>query len=354
MIEYRKGDILQADAEALVNTVNCVGVLGRGIALQFKEAFPENFRAYAAACKRGEVRPGRVFVFETHRLTPPRFIINFPTKRHWRGKSCMEDIEAGLEDLVRQVARLGIRSVALPPLGSGLGGLEWEQVRPRIERSLSHLPDVRVLVFEPGGAPEAALRPRRQKAVKMTPGRAALVALMDRYLRGALDPFVSLLEIHKLMYFLQEAGEPLSLRFSKGHYGPYAENLRHVLREIEGVFIEGYDDAGDSPGKPLEVLASATDKARAALAQRANTRRRLARVEDLVTGFETPSGLELLATVHWVASREGVVDEDRLAGAVHAWGRRKREFTRDSIRLAHRVLETEGWLPSAGASGPSA
>src|SRR5438094_1382872 len=136
MIKYKKGDILQEDAEALVNTVNCVGVMGRGIALQFKNAFPENFKAYAAACKQGEVEPGRMFVFETGQLTPQRYIINFPTKRHWRGKSRLEDIEAGLAALAKLIRSKPIRSIALPPLGSGLGGLEWATVRPRIEAAL--------------------------------------------------------------------------------------------------------------------------------------------------------------------------------------------------------------------------
>ncbi|GIX28749.1 MAG: hypothetical protein KatS3mg123_2630 [Burkholderiales bacterium] len=117
MIEYAKGDILKAEADALVNSVNCVGVMGRGIALQFKGAFPENFQAYKKACKRGEVQPGRMFVFETGRLTPPRFIINFPTKRHWRGKSRMEDIEAGLAALKQEIQARNIRSIAIPPLG---------------------------------------------------------------------------------------------------------------------------------------------------------------------------------------------------------------------------------------------
>ena len=149
MIQYTKGDILQAEAEALVNTVNCVGVMGRGIALKFKKAFPDNSKAHAAACKRKEVQPGRMFVFETGRVTWPYYIINFPTKRHWRGKSRIEDIEAGLSALVQEIQARNIQSVAIPPLGSGLGGLDWNDVRPRIERAMSSLPHVNVIVFEP-------------------------------------------------------------------------------------------------------------------------------------------------------------------------------------------------------------
>ena len=161
MIEPTHGDILEANAEALVNAVNCVGVMGRGLAAQFKRAFPGNFASYSAACKRGEVVPGRMLIVPTHQLAGPRSIINFPTKRHWRAKSRIEDIEAGLRALVEDVRRLGIRSLAIPPLGCGLGGLEWRDVRPRIVRAFEPLPDVRVLLFEPAGAPERMARATR-------------------------------------------------------------------------------------------------------------------------------------------------------------------------------------------------
>ena len=247
MIRFKTGDILAEDAEALVNTVNCVGIMGRGIALQFKKAFPENFSAYTEACKRGEVQPGRMFLFETEELTNPRYIINFPTKRHWRGNSRIEDIEAGLEALREVIRELSIRSIAVPPLGSGLGGLEWSAVRTRIERALRGFNDLDVVVFEPRGASETGSMVRSRAIPTMTNGRAALVGLMDRYLHGLLDPFVTLLEVHKLMYFMQIAGQPLKLRYTKGQYGPYAENLRHVLNAVEGHFISGYADGGDAP-----------------------------------------------------------------------------------------------------------
>ncbi len=182
MIEYTSGNILFADAEALVNTVNCVGVMGRGIALQFKNAYPENFKAYAAACQHQEVLPGRMFVFATGELANPKYIINFPTKRHWRGKSRLQDIDAGLMDLVTVIRRQNIRSIAIPPLGSGLGGLEWDDVKPRIEAALSALPEVKVLVYEPKGAPTSDKMVHNREVPKMTAGRAALVELISRYL----------------------------------------------------------------------------------------------------------------------------------------------------------------------------
>jgi O-acetyl-ADP-ribose deacetylase (regulator of RNase III) len=156
MIEFRRGDIFAADAEALVNAVNCVGVMGRGLALQFKNAFPENYAAYETACHNGEVQPGRMFVFETGQASNPRYVINFPTKRHWRGKSRLADIESGLRALVDEVRCLGIRSIAIPPLGCGLGGLDRADVRPRVEAALREIPDVHAIVFEPEGAPDTA------------------------------------------------------------------------------------------------------------------------------------------------------------------------------------------------------
>ncbi len=254
MIEYKKGDILQADVEALVNTVNCVGVMGRGIALQFKNQFPENFQVYRSACAQEKVRPGQMFVFETGTLTHPKFIINFPTKRHWRGKSRIEDIDLGLEALVKEIQIHGIRSIAIPPLGSGLGGLNWTIVRRHIEAAFQATQDIKIIVFEPTSNP---VQTTSRDVPAMTTGRATLVALMHRYLAGLMDPFVSLLEVHKLMYFMQEAGEPLRLQYAKAPYGPYAQNLRHVFRTIEGHLVSGYADGGDAPDKQIELVPGA-------------------------------------------------------------------------------------------------
>lgn len=347
MIEYKTGDILAEDAEAIVNTVNCVGVMGRGIALQFKNAFPENFKAYAAACKREEVQPGHMFVFETGGLTNLRFIINFPTKRHWRGKSRMEDIESGLTALAREIRELGIHSIAIPPLGSGLGGLEWSEVRVKIEQALKDLPDVRVILFEPKGAPGTEKMVYNREVPKMTAGRAALVELMRRYLGGLLDPFVTLLEVHKLMYFMQEAGEPLRLKYEKGPYGPYAENLRHVLNAVEGNMVAGYADGGDEPGKQLSLVPGVLEDAEAFLRDKTETQAHFQRVSELVEGFESPFGLELLSTVHWVASKEQRESLDDVVASVYDWNERKKQFTRRQIELALEILTRKGWVGSA-------
>jgi O-acetyl-ADP-ribose deacetylase (regulator of RNase III) len=344
MIEYKKGNLLEVEAEAIVNSVNCVGVMGRGIALQFKKAWPDNFKFYADACRRGEVQPGKLLVFETGRQMP-RYIINFPTKRHWRGKARMEDIEAGLDALAAEIRCRKIRSLALPPLGCGLGGLKWEEVRSRIEQILGGLTDVHIIVFMP--LETAVLLPRsmrRGKVPQMTPGRAALVGLMKRYIEGFLDPFVSLLELHKLMYFMQEAGEPLRLRFVKGPYGPYAENLRHVLNAIEGYYISGYGSGGDAPDKVLELVPGAVQDAERLLAQNQSTRERFERVSRLIEGFESPHGLELLSTVHWIATRERPETVDELVERFYDWNPRKQRFSRRQILLACKVLKEHGWI----------
>lgn len=347
MIEFTTGNILQADAEALVNTVNCVGIMGRGIALQFKNEYPANFEAYADACAREQVQPGRMFVFETRSLTNPKYIINFPTKRHWKGKSRMEDIDAGLKALAEEIRARNIRSIAIPPLGSGLGGLVWADVRPRIVSALTALDGVRVVIFEPTQAPIAT---KSREVPPMTPGRAALVVLVHRYLGGLLDPFVTLIELQKLMYFMQEAGQPLRLNYVKHHYGPYADNLRHVLTKVEGHMLSGYHDGGDAPDKQLELVPGAVSDAEALLAADTETRERFDRVGKLVEGFETPFGLELLATVHWVATREDAGTPDQVREKVYAWNERKRQFTGRQIEIALDALLAKGWLTLPGAA----
>ena len=344
MIDFKSGDIIAEDAEALVNTVNCVGVMGRGIALQFKNAFPENFKAYELACALNEVQPGKMFVYQTRHITNPKFIINFPTKRHWRGKSRIEDIKSGLQALVREIRERGIRSIAIPPLGSGLGGLNWNDVKPLILASLSEIEGLRVVVFEPNGAPEARKMTKSREVPEMKPGRAALVGLIHRYLTGLMDPFVTLLEVHKLVYFMQAAGEPLNLEFKKAAYGPYAENLRHVLRKIEGHLISGYADGGDSPHKQIELVPGAIEDAEQFLAEHPETQKRFDRVIDLVEGFESPFGLELLSTVHWIASHSNAMSVDVIADQTHAWGERKRQFSLHQITLAVDVLAQKKWI----------
>ena len=344
MIEYIKGDLLASNAEAIVNTVNCVGVMGRGIALQFKKQFPDNYIFYESACKQNKVIPGKMLVYEITGAANPQYIINFPTKRHWREMSRMEDIEAGLIDLISVVKEHGIKSIAIPPLGCGLGGLEWSDVKPRIEAAFAELPNVNVTLFEPDGAPSAAEMARNRKIPNMTSGRAALVCLTKRYLSGLLDPFVTLLEIHKLMYFLQESGEPMRLRYVKAPYGPYAENLSHVLNAVEGYLLSGYADGGDKPDKQIQIVLGADKDAVVFLEKQPETAKHINRVAELVDGFETPFGMELLSTVHWVAKNEASVIQD-IIDCVYSWGAQKRKFSQRQIEIAFDRLTKNGWLP---------
>jgi O-acetyl-ADP-ribose deacetylase (regulator of RNase III) len=347
MIELTKGNLLEAPVEALVNTVNTEGIMGKGIALQFKQAYPEMFRAYERACKAGEVKLGKIQVHDLGGLVGgPRWIINFPTKGHWRSKSRISDVDEGLKDLVSAIRRLHIRSIALPPLGCGNGGLNWSDVRPHIEAAVAELSDVRVLLFAPGVAPEAAAMPNRTERPKMTLGQAALIVLMDRYLKGLLDPFVSLLEIHKLLYFLQEAGQPLRLQYEAKEFGPYAKNLRQVLIRLEKHYTQGYGDGKDTPTKVIELLPGAVEEAESFLKGDNAIRRRMNRVADLIEGFEDPYGLELLSSVHWIMRERPDVRESAEAAvaAVHKWNPRKaRILKKEHLVKAWQRLKDQNW-----------
>jgi O-acetyl-ADP-ribose deacetylase (regulator of RNase III) len=343
MIEDARGNLLQADAEALVNTVNTVGFMGKGIALQFKQAYPENFSAYAQAVRRGEVRPGHMLVVPTGFVTNPRYIINFPTKRHWRERSRLEDIESGLRALVGEIQRLRIGSIAIPPLGCGNGGLDWRDVEPRILKAFEDVPEVRVLLFGPHGAPAPADMPIRTRRPNMTASRALLLKLMEQYLGLAYR--LTLLEVQKLAYFLQESGEPLRLRYEPGHYGPFASNLNKVLERIEGHFIRGYGDS-QKPDVEIALLNGATRVADAFLVSQGESQARLRRVAEVIEGFETPYGMELLSSVHWVATHGGGVHS--VADAVrevHAWNDRKQALlSSPHIRVAWSQLVDKGWV----------
>jgi O-acetyl-ADP-ribose deacetylase (regulator of RNase III) len=289
-----------------------------------------------------------MFIFDNGRLINPRYVINFPTKRHWRGKSRIADIRSGLKALIDDVRRLGVRSIAVPPLGCGLGGLDWREVRPMIEGAFSELPGVRVLLFEPVGAPEAKAMPVRTARPRMTPARALFIRLMDAY--AALEYSRTLLEVQKLAYFLQEAGEPLRLNYEAGHYGPYAANLNKVLEVMEGHFIRGYGDSR-KPQAEIELLPGAVEEATAFLADKSESLARLDRVAELIEGFETPYGMELLASVHWVAHRGGPVSDTPASGVaaaieqVHAWNPRKQKIIKpEHIRTAWNQLARQGWM----------
>ena len=344
MVKLMTGNLLEADVEALVNSVNTVGIMGKGVALQFRQAFPENFRAYQRACKRNEVQPGKMLVVTTGSLSNPRHIINFPTKRHWRQKSRIGDISLGLTDLIAVVKDLSIQSIALPPLGCGNGGLEWPEVRPLIEKAFRSLAEVEVLLYEPVGAPDPWMMPVRTSRPNMTPGRAGLLGVLGGYVVPGYR--LALLEIHKLAYFLQTAGEPLELNFAKDKFGPYAENLNHVLQRIESHYIRGYGDRSNR-GTEIKLIDSAADEAMDYLSSQQPTLDRINRVMSLIEGYESPYGLELLATVHWVSKSSLLArsDPEQAVVGVHGWNRRKRDlFPAEHISRAWGRLHSLGWF----------
>lgn len=348
MIEITQGDLLKAEVDALVNTVNCKGVMGKGIALQFKKAFPENYKAYEKACKADLVEPGKMFISDAGSLMQTRYIINFPTKRHWRGKSKLEDIDSGLKALVEDIKRLKITSIALPPLGCGNGGLDWEVVRPRIERAFDIVPNVEVKLFAPAGAPAVEKMINRTEKPHLTIARALFIKLLAIY--KIADYNLSRLEIQKLAYFLQEAGEGLDLKYEAHKFGPYAHNLNHVLSRLDGHYIKGYgDNTEKAKVASISLMPTAEEEADTFLFEsKANSSlTRLERVQKLIEGFETPYGMELLATVHWATTQveNPPADIQETVKVVHKWSARKAElFTERHIKITYERLKECGWF----------
>lgn len=340
MIEFQRGNLLEANADALVNTVNCVGVMGKGIALQFKLAYPGNFRVYAKACKAGEVRLGRMLTVPTGQLSSPKYIVNFPTKGHWKAKSRLDDIQTGLRDLVVKIQTLGIQSIAVPPLGCGNGGLDWNDVYPEIQRAFDSLREVRVLLYAPQLAPTADTMPVATPRPRMTRGRAMMVKLIEQY--GEPGYSLTKLEMQKIAYFLQVAGEPLKLDFVKHQFGPFAIKLNHVLKDMEGHLTRGYGD-GNSQSS-INALPGALEEAEAFLVQDSTAKPRLDAVSALICGYESPYGMELLATVHWVLQEiDGELSIEQVTEAVRNWNERKRRIFRiDHIKKAFDRLSEYG------------
>ncbi len=349
MMKFLKGNLLDARTEALVNTVNTVGVMGKGIALMFKEAFPDNFRAYEIACKHGEIRIGKMFVTENPVFEGPRWIINFPTKKHWRPPSRIEWIVEGLKDLRRVVEELGIRSVALPPLGSGNGGLEWRAVRTQIERELGDLAGVEILVFEPTEKYQNVAK--RTGEDKLTPARALIAEMVRRY--WVLGVECTNLEVQKLGWFLERTThslaiqDPLNLQFAADKYGPYSERLRHLLNALDGTYL--HCDKRLSDAGPTDTIWFDERKQKFVdlfLRQEENLplNEVLDRTAETIDGFESPLGMELLATVDWLdrppALRGQRSGDSRWIGPMARWEGRGRTqvaaFRRETNQVGTR------------------
>jgi len=310
MMTFRQGNLLLAPVEALVNTVNTVGVMGKGIALMFKEAFPANFRAYEEACKRKEVQIGKMFVTENLALEGPHWLINFPSKKHWRQPSKLEWIVEGLQDLRRVIEEKKIASIALPPLGCGNGGLDWNEVRPEIEKALGPLESVDVVVFEPTEKYQNVAKPTGVSI--LTPARALVAEMVRRY--WVLGIECTYLEVQKLCWFLERTihqmgiDDPLDLRFSADKYGPYSDRLRHLLNGLDGSYLHFDKRLGDA-GPSDTIWFDEERRPYLELYLKQSEQRPLQEVLDrtaaLIDGFESPLGMELLATVDWLIQREG-------------------------------------------------
>ena len=352
-VQVVTGDLLkQDDVDAIVNTVNCVGVMGKGIALQFKNKWPKNFKLYEAACKAHQVRLGKMFVFDAGAYARPNFIINFPTKDHWRGKSKIEFIQDGLVDLIAQIKRLNIQSIAIPPLGCGNGGLDWDDVRPLIFAVLAELPEVDARVFEPSGAPDPKTMEVNTNKPRMTLARAAILKALDAYAHVGYG--LSKLEVQKLVYFMQLVGVSFPrIVFVKEKYGPYSETLRHALENMEGHYIHGLGDGVVEA--EIEPTKTAQLEATSFLEQELEGQSiidAVARVADLIDGFQSAYGMELLATVHWVATNEPfATNPDEALAAVRAWSPRKADLMQPlHVNAAWLRLSSQAMIPASALS----
>ncbi|WFU62704.1 type II toxin-antitoxin system antitoxin DNA ADP-ribosyl glycohydrolase DarG [Bradyrhizobium brasilense] len=359
MIRFTQGNLLEAKADALVNTVNTVGVMGKGVALMFKDAYPENFNACEAACRSDEVKVGKMFVTERRQMFGPKYIVNFPTKAHWRFPSRMEWIVQGLEDLKLVIKTKGIKSIALPPLGAGNGGLAWKDVRPKIEAALGELEGVDVLVYEPTAKYQNVAK--RKGVEKLTATRALIAELVRRYSILGFD--CTLLEIQKLGYFLErfvvklDLDNQMNFQFSANKFGPYSEKLKHLLDGLDGSYLHCDKRLGDAG--PFDVIYFddvKKDKVSAYLTSPdvKSFRPALEKTSELIDGFESPLGMELLATVDWLVNEEAVEPKvgavrKRLAswpGGKTAGERKLRLFEDRTIEIALSSLADAGLVPT--------
>lgn len=336
MIRYTVGNILGDHADILVNTVNTKGVMGKGIALAFKKAFPGNFKHYEREVKEGRASVGKLIVFPTG-LTHPKYIINFPTKQDWRHPSKMSYVEDGMKDLVEQLNKItDARSIALPPLGCGNGKLDWKEVKPVMLRYLEPLSDSwEIIIYEPGYKDQKMVE---RKEIPLTPARAILLHLLDRYRILGYD--INLLVAHKMTYLLQRFGEPMKLTFERGPYGPYAHNLTFLLKKLNGAYLFYKEDENKptttvklDPNKQVEVERFINEQADDA------QRERMDQVLALIEGLETPFGLELLGTVDFVMHQTGKRDPIAIQEEIHNWTDRKKELMKPQyIKLVHGRL----------------
>ena len=345
MITYKTGNLLDAPVQALVNTVNTVGVMGKGIALQFKNTFPENAKVYTEAVKEGKVKLGKVLVVPVNPIGTVKYIINFPTKGHWRYPSRLSWIQSGLDDLKQKLQEYNISSVAIPPLGCGNGGLNWDEVKPVIETTLKDL-QADIIVYEPSADVQEILKKEEKlSASRLTPVRAMLLQLLYHY--RALGEFTSEFAAEKLSYFLQRFGEKqLKLNFQKGAYGPYSGKVRHILYAVNGYYLKGFEQKDAKPFEPLEIIVEKAGEVHEYIKNnlKVEEQQRLAEVARFIQGFESPYGLELLATVDFLIEENKTFDTAIILQKL--WSERKKNiFPQQHIELAiHHLSNSKGQL----------
>jgi O-acetyl-ADP-ribose deacetylase (regulator of RNase III) len=341
-MQFIKGNLLDAQTEALVNTVNTVGVMGKGIALQFKEAFPNNFKVYAEACKRNEVQIGKMLVADEMTLNGKKIIINFPTKTEWFQKSKYEYIEAGLTDLAFVIEDKQIKSIAIPPLGCGHGGLKWEKVKPMIEKHLGHLTNTVIKVYEPNAAVKKILKEQdSKKDIKLTSARAMLLYAMFYY--ESCGENSSLFVANKLAYFLQRLGEKsfARLKFEASHYGPYDVKVGHLLRNLNGKYLKGLEQMEAKAFEPLELQYAMAPEI-SSYVKKELTAEQISRLKNmvvLISGFESALSLEILATVDFIKKNNPSIQFHDIVRQIHDWSDRKKHLFKEKyIQLADRHL----------------
>lgn len=346
---YKNGDMFESTAEAVVNTVNCVGVMGKGVALEFKNRWPENYKAYKVACLKKEIRPGKMFVHDNGDMfgtSQFRYLINFPTKQHWRAKSKIEFIEDGLKDFASVLNFYDIKSVALPPLGCGNGGLNWDDVRPLIESALANESLTRN-IFIYGPRSNVDILEYEPMDLSMTPQRALLL----RALGDFENPFggsYSKVSLQKIVYFLQTLGVDFGLDFKKNIYGPYSSTLAKALIDIgnRNGFVN--HAATENSEETVKVSAVAYSKAVHYLDMNnvLPTEKILDQFSKLISGFEGAFGMELLSSVHYLAKSGDNRSVEEITEALHNWSERKRNlFDLDSISNAFERLKCDDLIP---------
>lgn len=337
MIKFVKDDILQSQAVALVNTVNTVGVMGKGIALQFREAFPSNYKAYLDACKNKELEPGKLLaVWDENIQTGKKYIINFPTKQHWRNASKYEYVEKGLVALRKLIQEEKIESIAIPPLGCGNGGLDWNIVKSMIVDAMQDL-DALVYIHEPISNIKSILQKQKTtKTVKLTPARASLLYLLFVY--ESMGESSSLIVANKIAYFLQKRGAKLNLNFKPHHYGPYAIGVEKVLYYLNGVYLNGLEQGDAKPFEPLILNYHKWEEIKKYVDNDLShgERQRLDELVKFLAGYASSFSMELLASVDYILTKNPEYSVDEVIESVAKWNPRKEKlFKREYVQLAY-------------------